>query len=675
MPTPMTRSRALVLTIAVFFVACGESRHNDQHIAEHVFTNAYIYTANAESEVADSMAIRGDRILFVGSGASIDDLIDDSTRVHDMGGKMILPGFHDVHIHALDMLERDACDLEGRPMSLVEMVPFLETCIQRFELEAGDWLDVALWSFSEGNQTSARYPNLRAALDAVSTEHPIILRGDDGHHYAVNSKALNRATDPSGKMVGLSRATIDANFSEYRSLIGVAGNGEPDGGLTESAIALISPPGSIHLTDPALIMPKIAERLAESGITSIMDAGLEPEWLSHFKALEDSGKMSFRLQAAILKYYDYPRIENRLTIADIPTTVSQYADAREQYATTKYIRADAVKIFVDGVLEGNPYAFPPTLPNAAVLNEYQQPIFSFDNDAISIAGYVDLSSSACSNVQENESEFNTATAIAEFVRRNGHHPKQCLTNKGVFESDPEFVSAYVLELDKQGFTVHAHAIGDAAVRAAVDAIENARRINGPNQLPHAIAHAQIVHPDDQRRIGELGIFASFTYAWIGSYAEYQMMVEPFIDRLDGDESLFSMDNYYTSNVYPAKSIQAFGGVLTAGSDAPVDSRDPRPFENIEQAITRKFDDVDASAINADEALDIHSILRAYTINGARAMSQAGEVGSLETGKKADFIVVNANLVELAESDRADEISDVKVESTWFDGRRVFERGR
>jgi predicted amidohydrolase YtcJ len=83
--------------------------------------------------------------------------------------------------------------------------------------------------FSEGNQISEALPSLRAALDAVSTEHPIILWGNDGHHGAVNSRALERATDPQGKVIGLSAATLASQFAGYRDLVGVNEQGEPNG--------------------------------------------------------------------------------------------------------------------------------------------------------------------------------------------------------------------------------------------------------------------------------------------------------------------------------------------------------------------------------------------------------------------------------------------------------------
>ncbi len=168
---------------------------------------------------------------------------------------------------------------------------------------------------------------------------------------------------------------------------------------------------------------------------------------------------------------------------------------------------------------------------------------------------------------------------------------------------------------------------------------------------------------------------AFTHAWSVTDPEYQLSVAPFIDQLSNDDSdLFSIDGYYMQNVYPARSVQALGGVITAGSDAPVDTRDPQPFQNMEKAITRdgrEYGSVDI--LNADERLDIHSIINAYTINGARAMSQESELGSLEVGKKADFIVIDQNLVDLAESGHADKISETRVLMTWFDGKLVYQR--
>jgi mannose-6-phosphate isomerase-like protein (cupin superfamily) len=110
-------------------------------------------------------------------------------------------------------------------------------------------------------------------------------------------------------------------------------------------------------------------------------------------------------------------------------------------------------------------------------------------------------------------------------------------------------------------------------------------------------------------------------------------------------------------------------VLVAGSDAPVDTRDPRPFVNIQQAVTR---DSETGTFNADQRIDIHAAIAAYTINGAKLFGHQERLGSIEVGKKADLIVLDRNLVELAEAGRANEIGKTQVRLTIFDGKVIYE---
>jgi len=148
------------------------------------------------------------------------------------------------------------------------------------------------------------------------------------------------------------------------------------------------------------------------------------------------------------------------------------------------------------------------------------------------------------------------------------------------------------------------------------------------------------------------------------------MVAPFIDELKGVADLYNPEHYYMQNVYPAKSMQEAGVAIVHGSDAPVGSRDPMPLNNLQQAITRGSNGV---VLNEKEALDIHSAIAAFTINGAQLFGHAAEVGSIETGKIADLIVLDQNIVELAESGNAEQIGKTKVRLTIFDGRIVFEQ--
>jgi predicted amidohydrolase YtcJ len=654
-------------------VACGGER--EFPAADHVFLDGKIYTVDAGRSVAEAIAVRGNSIVFVGSNEAARDYVGEQTRVHELGGRLVLPGLHDVHLHPEGVVQPDICDLQSQVLSLEELVPFLQGCLERYEVADGEWLIVPQWAFAVGNQPSERYPTLVAALDGASSKHPIMLLGNDGHHAAVNSLALATARDAGGARVGLTRETLATTFSDYRELVSVDAEGHPSGGVTESAMSLFDSPDVWNLVSVEDIVGDIAKVFASRGITSVIDALATRENLDAYRSLEESGGMTFRVRAAQYEGYYAPKSE-RGGIETIPEQVEVWKARRAEFASSRYIRADSVKVFADGVIEGNPLIDPPTLPNAASLRPYKQPRFAFDSEAgrVDLVGYVDTGAEVCQRVREDPAAYEAEGIVAAFVRANGHHPGQCVESRGVLEFEEEYLRTYIDALYAAGFSVHIHAIGDRAVRVAVDSLEAARRAHGDNGQPHGLAHAQLIHPDDQRRIGEMGLFIAFSHSWSTPEPEYLMAVAPFIDELEsGAADMYSTENYYMKNVYPVRSVQEFGGVIAGGSDAPVDQRDPAPFLHIEQAITRDMEDrPDVPPLNADERIDVHSALAAYTINGARAMSQAETLGSLEVGKLADLVVVDQDVVALAESGRAHDISETRVLLTVFDGKVVFE---
>jgi len=212
-------------------------------------------------------------------------------------------------------------------------------------------------------------------------------------------------------------------------------------------------------------------------------------------------------------------------------------------------------------------------------------------------------------------------------------------------------------------------LADKGVRIAVDELARVKEIADRNGTTQSLAHVQIAHPDDQKRIGELGISVVFTFVWATPGLEYDMMVIPFIEEVDGIGDLYDPDSYYMQNVYPAKTIKEYGGVLVNGSDAPVGSRDPGPFASLQQAVYRGNGEM---ILNADQRIDIHSAIDAFTINGARLFGHDDTLGSIEVGKTADLIALSQNIVEVAESGRLNEISDTSVTLTVFNGRVVYE---
>jgi len=636
----------------------------DRGLGETLYTNGYIYTVDAERSVAQSLLVRGDKIVAVGDAAEVRKLANSNAVHIDLGGKLMLPGLHDAHIHALATVESDSCDLKSVAYSLNDLVPVLQACLAKYQITKGDWLLVSQWNFSEGNQPSEKYPTMRSALDAVSVDHPIMLLGNDGHHGAANSYSFLRANGPAGQSVPINVETLNTTYAAYKEMIAVDKNGEPSGGIHENARVFLRKNVLLDTLrssgEPEELMPKVAAVLASRGITSILDAAVVPETLAMYKTLEDMGGMTFRMRAA---FWTAPLTSHSPEgLKTIPSFIQEITAVRKQYEDSKYIRADGVKLFTDAVLEGDPYAAPPTLPIAAVLNGFKQPKFAVNDatGAVDVVGYVDPDGAVCQSATNISSE--------EFIAVHGYSAVQCKKAFGGLEHSEEYIKAFVTATTEAGFNVHAHALSDKGIRVAVDAMAAAKETADKQSLTQSLAHLQLVHPTEQKRIGKLGIYNTFTYVWAEPSVEYDMTVTPFIDQVNGVEDLYNPNHYYMQNVYPAQSIQKFGGILTAGSDAPVGSRDPMPFANIEQAVTRANE---GRIYNADERISVEDAIAAYTINGASMLGISDITGSLEAGKAADLIILDQNILSLAKQGQAEDISETKVLMTVFDGQIVY----
>jgi predicted amidohydrolase YtcJ len=172
---------------------------------------------------------------------------------------------------------------------------------------------------------------------------------------------------------------------------------------------------------------------------------------------------------------------------------------------------------------------------------------------------------------------------------------------------------------------------------------------------HQIVHLQLIHEDDRPRFGELNVGAVFQSLW--AYPDPAAM-ELDIPML-GKERTWQM--------YPIASVQESGGRIVGGSDYFV--TDLNPLLAIETAMTRQNPWTnEGEVLNEDEGVDLATMLDAYTINGAYQMKLDDVQGSIEVGKRADFVILDRNLFEIP----ASEISDARVVMTVFDGRTVYE---
>jgi predicted amidohydrolase YtcJ len=242
-------------------------------------------------------------------------------------------------------------------------------------------------------------------------------------------------------------------------------------------------------------------------------------------------------------------------------------------------------------------------------------------------------------------EPRTAALLAPYLGGN---------ERGILNWDRADLADLVSRLDRHGMQVHMHAIGDRAVREALDALAMARRANGPSDNRHHIAHVQLVAPADLPRFRALGVIANVQPFW--------MFPDKWIER----NAAAVIGPERARQLYPLRSIVRTGARIAAGSDWFVSS--PNPFLAIQVGMTRQPPDPPYGHpwIPA-ERVSRQVLLAAYTLGGAYLNHRENETGSLEVGKAADFVIVDRNPLTVP----VREIGGTRVLNTFVDGEEVY----
>ena len=211
----------------------------------------------------------------------------------------------------------------------------------------------------------------------------------------------------------------------------------------------------------------------------------------------------------------------------------------------------------------------------------------------------------------------------------------------------------VVRLDALGFQVHQHALGDRAVRGAIDALRTAREANGANDLRHHVAHLQLPDPADVSRLRDVGAVANIQPYWAQPDPMTEAMTKPRV----GDRA---------EHLYPISDIQRGGVPLCFGSDWPVST--PDPFQEVEVAVTRRaVGDPDGPVLAAAQRIDLLAAIAAFT-RGSAYVNHDDEAGSIEPGMRADLVVLDRNPF----AGPPHEIATTRVTLTLAGGRVVYD---
>jgi len=261
-------------------------------------------------------------------------------------------------------------------------------------------------------------------------------------------------------------------------------------------------------------------------------------------------------------------------------------------------------------------------------------------------------------MQDGVCENFTASMLMPYLDPHGHGDG----GSGTSFFDAAELMAAVTAIDARGFQVHFHAIGDRAVREALDAVAAARRANGPGRGRHHISHIQVVHPKDLPRFRGLSVLANCQPLWACNEPQMTDLTLPYLGPVRAGWQ------------YPFGSLLRSGAQLCFGSDWPVSS--PNPLWELHTAVNRTVppgypyaEPAEGEVFLPDERIGLADAIAAFTIGSAYVNHAESVAGSIEPGKQADLVVLDRDLF----AQPPGEIALAQVDLTLAAGKLVYDR--
>ncbi len=554
--------------------------------ADVVLRGGKVVTMDARRTIAQAVAVRAGRIAFVGSDADAAKRIGANTKVIDLGGRMLMPGFVDAHLHSLAggraLL---VCDLAYAPLTRAQLVQRLQACLDATpDAGADTWLEGVNW---DRQSTAALDADpTRALLDGLPTTRPIAVTSSDFHSVLANSRAF--------ALAGIDAATPDPAGGTFLR----DGTGTPSGICEDAAgfqLKAAIPPDS-----PADQLKQGRAALAalrEQGITTFMDTAAGEPHLRVFKALRDSGELTARVNLAINVDAENANTAPADEIAHVKALAAQ-ADTGAA-APAPGVFARVVKVFMDGVVNA-------PADTGALLMPYLQNIGT--------------------------------DAAPQWVQG---------TNLGQLYYTPASLQALMLAAVDAGLDMHLHATGDRGVRTVLDAVQATRQARPGADFRPAIAHDETVAVADYGRFAALDVMATMSFQWaqrapysIGD-TENHLGAERFA-RMEPSGSLRRAGaRIVHGSDWPIDPFDTFLA-LKVGVTRSGDPLNPHSAASLAPVFE--------GPINADPALTRDDVLAAITVNAAHQLRLEKQLGSIENGKFADLIVLERDFLAVPDEE-------------------------
>lgn len=439
--------------------------------ADTVYVNGRIHTVDPQDRVARGLAVRAGRIIFVGGNAGARKLVGPRTVVEDLQGRVMLPGLVDGHMHPLGggaILRQ--CYLNYEALAIVALQRRLQRCLDADTGAARNtWLIASAW-YQAGTAGDGVVVD-RAALDALHTDRPIVVRSSFAHSVVVNSKAL--------ALAGITRTTPDPVGGK----IGRDAAGEVTGVLEDAAQRLVEDLVPLpSAADDAASARAALQAMAAQGITTFLDALASERTIGAFAAIERAGELSARAHFAVF-INPAKAAANDVKAVDEAVALAHRFD-RADPGPVPHVTVRNAKIMLDGIS---------TAP---------------ENSGALLAPY----------------RVNVGTLA--------HPDWRAGPDRG---PDPMYVPApllrrLVISLAGRGLEPHIHAVGDRSVREALDSFEAVRKAFPGRDIRLSIAHADLVDPADFPRFRQLDVQPTLSFQWAKPAPEYERSRGPLGER-------------------------------------------------------------------------------------------------------------------------------------------------